>query len=92
MPLAVKLPAHDAARLWPALAAAGVDQLTVVLPDNVGLAALSAVGAGGLRLVAVGGIGSAADVQAARAAGADGIQVHRLFLSHGPATPALLAA
>ena len=92
MPLAVKLPAHDAARFWPALAAAGVDQLTVVLPDNVGLAALSAVGAGGLRLVAVGGIGSAADVQAARAAGADGIQVHRLFLSHGPATPALLAA
>lgn len=92
MPLAVKLPAHDAARLWPALAAAGIDQLTVVLPDNVGLAALSAVGAGGLRLVAVGGIGSAADVQVARAAGADGIQVHRLFLSHGPATPALLAA
>lgn len=92
IPLAVKLPALDAARLWPTLAAAGIDQLTVVLPDNAGSAALSAVGATGMRLVAVGGISSAADVQAARAAGADGIQVHRLFLSHGPATPALLAA
>jgi dihydroorotate dehydrogenase len=94
IPLAVKLPAVDAVRLGPALAAAGVDQLTVVLPDGGDLAALSTLRAAAprWRIVAVGGIVGAADVLAARAAGADGIQVHRLFLSHGPATPALLAA
>ena len=94
IPLAVKLPAVDAVRLGPVLAAAGVDQLTVVLPDGGGLAALSAVRAAAPRrcIVAVGGIVGAADALAARAAGADGIQVHRLFLSHGPDTPALLAA
>lgn len=94
IPLAVKLPAGDAVRLGPALAAAGVDQLTVVLPDGGDLAALSTLRAAAprWRIVAVGGIVGAADVLAARAAGADGIQVHRLFLSHGPATPTLLAA
>lgn len=94
LPLAVKLPVADAARLGPALVAAGVDQLTVVLPDVGGSAALAAarVAVPCSRIVAVGGIASAADVQAARAAGADGIQVHRLFLSHGTATPALLAS
>ena len=92
IPLAVKLPLADACRLGAVLADAGVDQLTVVLPETDAVAALSEACAtlAGLRIVAVGGITCAADVAAVRAAGADGVQVHRLFVSHGPATPALL--
>lgn len=92
IPLAVKLPAAAARLLGQALAAAGVDQLTVVLPEHGGLAAMAAVRGAvrGMRLVAVGGLANAADVAAVRAAGADGIQVHRLFVAHGAATPARL--
>jgi dihydroorotate dehydrogenase len=42
--------------------------------------------------VAVGGIRTAADVAAARAAGAHGIQVHRAYAEHGRACLAPLLA
>lgn len=99
IPLAVKLPVADAlalAALWPP---AGIDQLTVVLPDvsnasnafdtpeTLGLlAALRRATPELLRLVAVGGIRSAQDVARVRAAGADGVQVHRLFRECGAAS------
>ena len=95
LPLALKLPlgAGDAALPGAALiaAAAGFDQLTLVLPDDAGRfvrfkylrdvleksSALPPV------LLAVGGIRCAADVLAARQAGAAGVQVHRLFVEQG---------
>ncbi|MBI2276034.1 MAG: dihydroorotate dehydrogenase [Dechloromonas sp.] len=93
LPLALKLPLGSAGEALPAAAAiaaaAGFDLLTVALPDGAGhffrLAELADQLAGGPALVAVGGIRSAADVAAARAAGAAGIQVHRLFVEQGAA-------
>ena len=90
LPLAVKLPL-DAAGPLPAAAlaavAAGFAQVTAVLPEGEGrwqrLAALVAAVAGRGAVVAVGGIRSAADVAAARRAGAAGVQVHRLFQEAG---------
>lgn len=95
--LAMKLPVEAVPGLWPALCQAGVEQLTVVLPDGgerlAGLRQVCRqVAADGGRVVAVGGIRSAADYQAVLAAGAGGGQVHRLFIAQGPATVAHLAA
>lgn len=95
--LAMKLPLAAVPGLWPALCQAGIEQLTVVLPDGgerlAGLCrACRLVAADGGRVVAVGSIGSAADYQAVLAAGAGGGQVHRLFIAEGPATVARLMA
>ncbi|MBI2306250.1 MAG: dihydroorotate dehydrogenase [Rhodocyclales bacterium] len=89
--LAVKLPLGALGELLPSAAllaaAAGFDQLTVVrADDDAGFSRLTALDRhlhGGLPLVVVGGIRSAADVGAARAAGAAGVQVHRLFVEQG---------
>lgn len=97
LPLAVKLPLGEAGPL-PAAAlaavAAGFAQVTAVLPEGAGrwqrLAALVAAVAGRAAVVAVGGIRSAADVAAARRAGAAGVQVHRLFQEAGAACLARL--
>lgn len=66
---------------------AGFDRLTAVRaddsPDFSRLAALARHVAQGPLLVAVGGIRRAADVHRARAAGAAGVQVHRLFAEQG---------
>lgn len=93
LPLAVKLPLADAlalAALWPQV---GIDQLTVVLPDAPDtsnalylLTRLRHATPAPLRLVAVGGIRSGQDVARVRAAGADGVQVHRLFRQYGAAS------
>lgn len=85
--LAAKLPVAAAAALCDELRAAGIAQVTVVLPDGVlpGQALAPLADRQGLWRVAVGGIGSATDRQAAHAAGADGVQVHRLFIAHGAA-------
>lgn len=93
--LAIKLPVEIIPGLWPLLAAAGVVQVTAVLPDrDDALAHLTEVsalrGKAGPAIVAVGGICDAAGRRAALAAGASEIQVHRLFLSAGAMTPALL--
>lgn len=93
LPLAMKLPLGEAGQPLPAAAAmaaaAGFDLLTVVLPAGpAGLARLAELAgelAGGPTLVAVGGIRCAADVAAALAAGAAGVQVHRLFVEQGAA-------
>lgn len=94
LPLALKLPLGSAGEPLPTAAAiaaaAGFDLLTVVLPDGpagyVRLAELAdQLKKSGPALVAVGGIRSAADVAAARMAGAAGIQVHRLFIEQGAA-------
>lgn len=95
-PLAIKLPLEAAMELWPAMRAAGAGQLTVVLPDSpersAGMAQLRQLCALAptLRIVAVGGIRSAADTLEMLNAGCAGIQVHRLFLAQGSATPGLL--
>jgi len=91
LPLALKLPLGGLDEPLPTAAllaaAAGFDQLTVVLPDESGrfvrLAALTAALGQRPALVAVGGIRSAAEVAAARQAGAAGVQVHRLFVEQG---------
>lgn len=94
--LAVKLPLEAAAELSSACRAAGIGQLTVVIPDSLersaGLAQLKALCAliRPARVVAVGGLRSAADRQEALNAGCAGVQVHRLFLAQGAATPVLL--
>lgn len=98
--LAVKLPVDAAPGLWPALLAAGVGQLTAVLPEDAGrfdslarlrrLLAAAETAEGGPALVAVGGIVHASSRQQALAAGAQEIQVHRLFTRAGAATPELL--
>lgn len=93
LPLALKLPLGNCSENLPTAAAiaaaAGFDLLTVVLPDEAGrfvrLAELAGHLDGGPALVAVGGIRSAADVAAARKAGACGVQVHRLFVEQGAA-------
>jgi len=91
LPLALKLPLGDSGESLPTAAViaalAGFDLLTVVLPDGAGrfsqLAELTSQLGGSLALVAVGGIRNAADVAAARRAGAAGVQVHRLFVEQG---------
>ncbi|MCG2576394.1 hypothetical protein LZ012_05235 [Dechloromonas sp. XY25] len=85
--LAAKLSVAAAAALWDELRAAGLAQVTVVLPDGVPPAQALAPLAGrhGLWRVAVGGIASADERRAAHSAGADGVQVHRLFVAHGAA-------
>lgn len=95
--LALKCPLGSTGEPLPAVtaaaAAAGFDLVTAVLPENDNradrndhhdrLAALARRLGNGPALVAVGGIRSAADVQAALAAGASGVQVHRLFVERG---------
>lgn len=99
IPVAIKLPIDDALRLSSVWSYAKVAQLTVVLSSggtlgarNHDLATLALLrkSIGGVRIVAVGGIRSAADVAAVRAAGADGVQVHRLFTQHGSNCMAML--
>ncbi len=88
VPLAVKMPLAEAAGLLETLTETGFAQLTVVRPDHLaGFEALAALtgGTGRPALVAVGGIRNAADFAAARAAGAYGVQVHRLFVERGAA-------
>lgn len=93
LPLALKLPLGGCGEPLPTAAviaaAAGFDLLTVVLPDEAGrfarLAELARLLENGPALVAVGGIRSAADLGAARLAGAAGVQVHRLFVEQGAA-------
>lgn len=86
-PLAVKLPISAAAEYWKVLRAAGIAQLTVVLPDDQPPAQTLATlnGRQGMWRVAVGGIRCAAQRAAAHAAGADAVQIHRLFATHGAA-------
>lgn len=97
--LAVKVPVDDAEVLLDVLLDSGFEQLTVVLPDTgkrfaalaqLGAAIKRRAGVGVLALVAVGGLRSAADVAAARRAGAHGVQVHRLFVEQGAACLATL--
>jgi len=99
LPLALKMPLGDCAEPLSVVASMagslGFDQLTLVLPDETGrfarLEALAKDLNDGPALVAVGGIRCAADVLAARQAGATGIQVHRLFIEQGAACLAALA-
>lgn len=84
--LAVKMPLREAASLLETLAETGFEQLTVVLPDDgERFPLLARLAATNVRpaLVAIGSIRSAADVAAARSAGAAGVQVHRLFVEQG---------
>jgi dihydroorotate dehydrogenase len=99
LPLALKMPLGGCAEPLPVVASMacsiGFDQLTLVLPDEAGrfarLEALAKDLNEGPALVAVGGIRGAADVLAARQAGAAGVQVHRLFVEQGAACLAALA-
>lgn len=99
LPLALKLPLGGTGEPLPNAAfigaAAGFDQLTLVLPDEPGcfsrLAELAAQFDNGPALVAVGGLRNAAAVAAARQAGAAGVQMHRLFVEQGVAALASLA-
>ncbi len=103
LPLALKLPLgagdEDLPGTAAMAAASGFDLLTLVLPEGgEGFDRLRALAAqlkncpdGGPALVAVGGIRSAADMLAARQAGAAGIQVHRLFVEQGAACLTVLA-
>ena len=89
--LAVKMPLAEATGLLETLTQTGFSQLTVVRPDHaVGFDDLTVLNellclSDGSRpaLVVVGGIRTAADVAAAYGAGANGVQVHRLFIEHG---------
>lgn len=95
LPLALKLPLGPGGETLPRMAViaaeAGFEQLTLVLPDDaeryMRLGNLAGVLAkrsnGGPALLAVGGIRCAADILAARQAGAAGVQVHRLFVEQG---------
>lgn len=106
--LALKLPLGPDPWRIPAAAAlaaeAGFDALIAVLPDDGARLACLRELAGELRekthgkmrsriaLLAVGGLRTAADVRAALAAGADGVQVHSAFAECGAAClPPLLA-
>lgn len=87
--LAVKLPVNHAETCDVAKVAlnGGIDQLTVVLPDEGPRwerfsELVESLGGQGC-LVAVGGIRNAAEAAAARASGALGVQVHRLFVEQG---------
>lgn len=95
-PLAVKLPLEAAAGLLPAMQRVGVGQLTVVISEAearpvvlVRLRQLCIMDAN-MRVVAVGGIRSFADRLEMLNAGCAGVQVHRLFVAQGAATPRLL--
>ena len=80
------MPLREAASLLDILAEAGFEQITVVLPDQgERFSALKRLASEAVRpaLVAIGGLRNAADVAAARAAGAAGVQVHRLFVEQG---------
>ena len=94
--LAVKLPLEAAAGLVPAIRQAGVGQMTVVISDAqarpVALVMLRQLcaAAPGIRIVAVGGIRNATDRLKMLNAGCAGVQVHRLFVAEGAATPGLL--
>lgn len=101
IPLALKLPLGGEEEALPAVAEAaadaGFDMVTAVLPEaGEGFARLAALARrlecwdGGPALVAVGGIRSATDVRTALAAGASGVQVHRLFVEQGAACLPLL--
>lgn len=102
LPLALKLPLGGDGESLPRMAGvaaeAGFDQLTLVLPEGGGgLVRLESLANsfakdlnGGPALIAVGGIRCAADVRAARRAGAAGVQVHRLFVEQGAACLAAL--
>ncbi|HRP98503.1 MAG TPA: hypothetical protein PL143_19880 [Rhodocyclaceae bacterium] len=91
--VAVKLPLGPVGAPLPGAAlaavAAGVDGLIAVMPDDPGrferLARLAEQVGTAAAIVAVGGIRTAADVAAALAAGACGIQVHRVFAERGTA-------
>ncbi|MDD2744683.1 MAG: hypothetical protein PHV02_20680 [Rhodocyclaceae bacterium] len=99
LPLALKLPLGEVGEPLPTAAfvaaAAGFDQLTLVLPEvpegTQRLAELARRLGAGPALVAVGGIRSAAAIASARQAGAAGVQVHRLFVEQGAACLATLA-
>lgn len=100
LPLTLKVPlgTDDPFPLALAVAAAeaGFDMLTAVLPDSPArLDRLNLLAARLPRqtiLLAVGGIRNGADIRAALAAGAHGVQVHRVFAELGAAClPALLA-
>lgn len=97
--LALKLPLESAGAfplmLAEAAADAGFDAVIAVLPECAErldrLHALALRLRGKAALVAVGGIRCAADIRAAVAAGADGVQVHTVFAQLGAAClPALL--
>jgi len=94
--LAVKLPLEAAAGLVPAMLQAGVGQLTVAMSEadehSVALVRLRQLCLLGrdMRVVAVGGIRSAEDRLEMLNAGCAGVQVHRLFVAEGAATPRLL--
>ncbi len=89
--LALKLPLGAAGEPLPSIGllavAAGFDRLTLVRADGetdfARFAALARRLDGQAAAVAVGGIRNAADIAAARAAGAAGVQVHRLFVERG---------
>jgi dihydroorotate dehydrogenase len=94
--LKMELGARDAfpITLAEAAVADGVDAIVAVLPEDDRRLDRLRLLAGRLRgkagLVAVGGIRNAGDAQAAYAAGADGVQVHRIFAELGAAClPAL---
>lgn len=98
--VAVKLPLGPVGAPLPGAAlaavAAGVDGLIAVMPDDPGrferLARLAEQVGDAAAIVAVGGIRDGADVAAALAAGACGVQVHRVFAEHGAqCLPALRA-
>lgn len=97
--LAVKMPLAEAAGLLEILTENGFSQLTVVRPDHaVGFGDLADLNellclsdGGRPALVVAGGIRTAADVAAAYTAGANGVQVHRLFIEQGAACLARLA-
>lgn len=102
LPLALKLPLGSdeasVSEMSGIAAAAGFEQLTLVLPDDVGrfsrlndlVGRLAQGSDGGPSLIVVGGIRNACDVLAARQAGAAGVQVHRLFVEQGAACLAAL--
>jgi dihydroorotate dehydrogenase len=94
--LALKLPLAQPATQAIACAAtsAGFDALIAVLPDDADRLAhlheLACVLQGGLALIAVGGVRTGMDVRAALAAGANGVQVHRIFAEQWPGCLATL--
>jgi dihydroorotate dehydrogenase len=90
--LAVKLPLGAPGEPLPGIAllaaVAGFAHLAVVRADNApDFSRITSLARRlpRVRLVAIGGIRSAADVGAARAAGAAGVQVHRAFAEQGAA-------
>lgn len=94
--LVLKLPLEAAAGLMPAMRQAGVGQATVVISDGLdrsgGLVLIRQLCAAvpDVRIVAVGGIRTATDRLEMLNAGCAGVQVHRLFVAEGAATPGLL--